>query len=191
MGLEELRMEILRRTFEEVKRLEAEAKEEEGKLLAAAEEERKRLLESAKEEATKAAREERAERLAAARLSAMRMRAEAKEEALEKALERVLEEFEGLRSTDAYPSLLKSLIEQGVREIGNGAIVQVSAEDQKLAKRWRVKLAPEPAEIEGGAIIASRDGRVKIRNTLREIFEQHRDRARKEVHEAMFGKEGE
>lgn len=189
MGLEELRSEILRRTSEEVKRLEAEAKVEEEKILGEADAERKRELEAAKAEAAQAARDERNERLAAARLAAMRMRAEAKEEAIEKALEKVLEEFEGMRGGGSYPDFLKKLIEQGMREIGKDAVVQLSREDQKLAKGWKLKVDSEPAEIDGGAIISSSDGRVKIRNTLRELFEQQRDFARKEVNAELFGAE--
>ena len=189
MGLEELRLEILRRTSEEVKRLEAEAKAEEEKILAEADAERKRELESAKAAAAQAARDERNERLAAARLGAMRMRTEAKEAALEKALEKILEEFEGIRGGDAYPALLKKLIEQGMREIGKDAVVQVNSEDQRLVKGWKLKVDPEPADIEGGAIISSMDGRVKIRSTLRELFEQQRDLARKEAYAELFGKE--
>ncbi len=188
MGLEELRSEILRRTSEEVKRLEAEAKQEEEKILGEADAERKRELDAAKADAAQAARDERNERLAAARLGAMRMRAEAKEEALENALGKILAEFEGIRGGDAYPALLKRLIEQGVREIGKDAVVQVNSEDQKFAKQWKFKMDPQPADIAGGAIISSKDGRVTIRSTLHELFEQQRDLARKEAYAELFGK---
>ena len=189
MGLEELRAEILRRTSEEVRRLEADAKAAEARILAVAEEERKLALEGARAEAAQAARDERNERLAAARLNAMRMRSEAKEEALERAFAKVLAEFEGIRESGSYPALLKALIEQGVGEIGPGAEVQVSEDDLRLAKKWGFRLSEDAAGIGGGAVISSKDGRVKIRNTLREVFDQHRDLVRKEVYEAMFGEE--
>ena len=188
MGLEDLRMEILRRTFEEVKKVDAEAAQEKSKITSAAEDERKRLLESTKAEAEKLAREEHDERLAAARLDAMRVRADAMESAMGKGLVLVWKEFAATRKSKSYPAFLKSLVMQGVREVGKDATVSVRKEDQKLVKEWGINLAPAPAEIEGGAIIASSDGRVTVRNTLRDIFERHRDEARRAAYSIMYAK---
>ena len=186
MGLEELRTEILKRSFEEVRRLEAEAEEEERRILENAQLERKRVLEMAREEAERQARAERDERIAAARLRARRLVAEAREEVLSRALERVWEEFAAIVKGEAYHSLLKSIVEAGLRELGNDALVSVNEEDVRLVRKWKVKLG-EPIQTEGGAIITSQDGRIRVSGTLRDLFVQRREFVKKKLSDSIFG----
>ncbi len=189
MGLQDLRAEILRRTFEEIKKTDTEAAAEARRLLGEAEEERKKALADARAEADKLVHSEATERASAARLKAARLESEAVEEAVSRGIDAVWLSFLKVRSSDTYPKLLKSLISEGVREVGgHGAIIYVRAKDAKLVKDAGQALTVKISEeLEGGAIISSRDGRVMVRSTLRDLFDRHRDEVKRQVYDAMFG----
>ena len=192
MGLEELRAEILRRTSEEVKRIESEAAVEEKKVLDAAESERRAMLENAKKEAEAIAEAERNERLASARLKARKLLVGEREALVENAVAMVRERFFSVTRTPAYASLLKKLVEQGVAEVGEGAVVHLNARDRELLKRVKnARIADEPAAFVGGAVVESADGRVRVRNNLEALFEEYAGDVRKLVHSSVFKKGGE
>jgi vacuolar-type H+-ATPase subunit E/Vma4 len=186
LGLEELREEIVKRTQEEIARIDAEASEEEKRTLSAAEHGHREILAKAKADIERMVRAEREERIAAARLGARRKVADAHEEVLAKGVERVWLAFIAIRDTADYPALLKGIVEGGAREIGEGCVVSVRKEDADLVRKMKAKLG-EPLETEGGAVISSPDGKICIRSTLREIFEQHREDVKKQLSDAIFG----
>jgi len=190
MGLEELRMEILRRAHEEVRKVEAEASEEEGKILGEAGERRKQLLDRARRDAELAIESERGERIAAARLEAGRLVTGEKEAVIARELAKVRRRFVSLRGSRDYPKLLKRLVKNGIAEIGSGAVVRVAKRDARLISELKGAQIGEPGDFSGGAVVESVDGRIKVSSTLEDLFEAHSGEARKSLNSSIFGKGG-
>ena len=188
MGLEELRNEILRRTYEDVKKVEAEAAAEEKRILGEAEAKRSALLESTRKEAEAAIGAERGERIAAARLEAGRLVTEEKEALIGRELSKVRKRFLLLHKGKDYPKLLNRLAKRGVAEIGKGAVVLVNARDAKLLKELNGAQMGAPADFAGGVIVESVDGRIRVSSTLEDLFESHSGEARKSLNSSIFGK---
>jgi vacuolar-type H+-ATPase subunit E/Vma4 len=85
-----------------------------------------------------------------------------------------------------YIPYLVSMIESGIRAIGiDNVIVHLNANDlkrfdtgklerevtKKLDKSAKVEWAKDPVDALGGAIVSSRDGKIRIANTLDQRFE--------------------
>ena len=192
MGLEELRKEILHKTHEEVRRIEAEAEAEEGRIIGEAESRRKALLEKAKSDAAETIEAERGEHISSARLRAHKLQAEEKEELVEKAIALVRKRFLALpKEKEKYSLLLHKLIEKGVAAVGQGAVVHLNNADRKQVKAIKnATLSHEPASIAGGAIIESPDGRVIVRASLEDLFDEYSGETRRLAYTSLFGKGG-
>lgn len=191
MGIEELKKEILQRTEEELKKLESEEKEEERAVLSKANAKREDMLANAGKVAQGMVEGERKERLAAAKLKARRIITNAREEFVNSILAGAWNEFRQVRNDKGYPKVLAKLIEEGVKEIGEGAIVYVNADDRKIAKEIKgITLAEKPIICEGGALITSADGRVRVRATLEDIFGSKKEALRGLAFEEAFRKRG-
>jgi len=185
-------MEILRRTFEEIKRIEGEAAAEEKRIIGEAESERKAILEKAKKDAMLIAEAERNERLASARLAARRLLLQERESLIDRTVAAVRERFYSIAQTQAYQDLLERLVERGIAEVGNGAVVHLNAKDRARFKRIKnARIAAEPADIVGGAIIESADGRIKVYNNLEALFNEYVGEVRKLAHSSIFKKGAE
>ena len=186
MGLGELRAEILKKTFEEVKRIDSEAQAEEKSLLAKAAEEREKRLASLKAEVQAELQAERGERISAARLRAKRMVEDAKESALNSALMSAWELFRQFPQRPEYQERLKAWIHEAVQALGNShTVVRLSPQDKKHVKLKGLTI--EEAEIDGGVIASSHDGRIIVSRTLRDVFEEQREWLRRRLHENLFG----
>ena len=191
MGIEELKKEILQRTEEELKKLESEEKEEERAVLSKANAKREDMLANAGKVAQGMVEGERKERIAAAKLKARRIITNAREEFVNSILAGAWDEFRQIRNDKGYPKVLSKLIEEGAKEIGEGAIVYVNADDRRIAKEIKgITLSEKPIICEGGALITSQDGRVRVRATLEDIFGSKKEALRGLAFEEAFRKRG-
>lgn len=193
MGLEELRSEIVRNTSAEVKRIDREAADEEKKILEEADAYRKAAVAKAKAEAEAAARAERGERLSSSRLQGQKSVSAARDAVLNAAAEEVRRRFLSFpeEDSDAYGKLLDRIIRSGVEAAGKGASVSLNARDRKRAKKlYGAKLSPATADIAGGAMVEAGDGRVRIRASLEDIFEENSGRVRALLYASIFGAGG-
>jgi len=188
VGLNDLKKEMLRKAQKEAERIASGQKEKDNALLADARKEGKRVVEEAKKEVALLIENERNEQTAAARLQARKIISDAKEDVVERALEQAFEELKKLRNSDEYKEIFASLIKEGLREIGKDAVVYVNKNDAKLAHGPGVKLADKFIDCAGGALIESRDGRVRVDNTLEASFEEKKESLRKEVFTRIFAK---
>ena len=193
MGLEELRAEILRNAAAEAKRIEREGEAGEKRVLEEADAYRKSLLERSRAAAEAVIRAERNERLSSVRLSGRKMVAAARDAALRAAVEEARARFLSLpeSSPKAYAELLDGIIRAGVAEAGKGAVVHLNARDMKRAKRVTgAKVAGEPEGFAGGALVESADGKILVRGTLEDIFEENSGSVRAFLNASMFGAGG-
>ncbi len=186
MGLEQLTATIM----DEAKR-EAEA------ALASAEAERKKMISDLKAsamDARKAAEArtaefveaQRRERIAWARLEAKRMVSETKEGVVEDAIEDAFSKIRAFPKNKAYPKFLNSLIQRGVKELGEPSpVVRVRKEDKRHVKAGKFSVKNN-LEAWGGCVVESSDGSVSIDLTLTALLSQKRDALRKRLYENLF-----
>ncbi len=189
MGIEELREEIIEKTAEELNSIEGEQKKEEQRILHDAYAKKKEIEAQAKKSAKGRAESERNERIAAAKLKARKIVNSAKDEVVDSILQECWKDFVKITKQKSYSKLLRKLIEEGVSEVGKGAVVYTNSSGKKVAKKLRVKgvkIASKTIDCEGGAVISSKDGKVSVRSTLKDIFESRRDELRSAAYKEAF-----
>jgi V/A-type H+-transporting ATPase subunit E len=189
MGLDSLKREIEREAEAEGRKILDDAERESRETVKGAEKGAKLKETDAEAEAQKLLASEKSERIVATRLEAKKIRADAKEEAIKESLGSVWKQFAALPKGKEYPALLGRLVSDGTREIGAGAKVYVRKEDRGLLKDMGADLAEKPIGCAGGAIIESADGKVRVDNTLEQLFEEKREEIRKEIYGRLFGQE--
>ena len=156
----------------EAERLRAETEAEAAGIVESAEREARslelRAAQAAEAELVRELEQRRSEaRLAAA--AALRAAREACAEALLTALRRRLDAF---HETDAYPALLRALIEESLAALPDASVLRIAPRDTQLAhevvRDLRLGLEPKPElSTAGGVEVATNDGRT-VRNTLEE-----------------------
>jgi len=190
MGLEQLTATIL-----------DEARKESASAVSAADAERRKMLGEAKAAAEKARMDaeaktaefvesQRRERIAWARIEAKRSINEARESVVNDAIDDVFAEMRAFPKGREYPKFLNSLVEKGLKELGNPkAVVHVRKEDRKhLNGKNSVK---DDLDEWGGCIVESADGSVRVDLTFSALLEQKRELLRKMLYEALFRQEAQ
>jgi len=98
-----------------------------------------------------------------------------------------------------YAPLLTHLIESGVHELGDRAVmIHLNSSDlerntslqrrvSKILGQVKVEWSKEPIEATGGAIVSSLDGKIRIVNTLDQRFETLEPKLLIEARTSLFG----
>lgn len=125
---------------------------------------------------------ERARRLNRARLDALRATSRAREQLLNDAVTAAKERLARLRDDPAYPQILNALVQETLAQLDGDAIVRADPRDE----RWlRGPLGDVPLEFDldtwGGIEARTRDGRIRVVNTLEARLAQSGDLLRQEV----------
>ena len=189
MGLEELREGILEKARADARRLESEAKAEAELVLSDARGQVKQILEKARGEAGQMVEAERSEAVANAHLENKREMAKARDELLSKAVKDVWHDFVKRARHSDYDKLLHKLVREGVKEVGGDAVVITNKGDARLVEGFN--FSKQHGEFEGGAIITSEDGRIRVDSTLEALFAQAEDDVRVELYHELFKKREE
>lgn len=186
MGLDELREGILEKARQGARTVARDEHDEATRILSDAEAQRKKLLDGARAEASRISAEESREMVANARLEAKRELAKARDDLVAGVEADVKAEFfKAARGRD-YEKLLRKLVESARRDIGTDVVVHAAKQDAKLLQGMKgVRVAEKPHECEGGALVVSEDGRVRIDATLEALFQERRDRVRQEISRAV------
>lgn len=154
--------------------------------LAAVKREGEAKVELASQEAKALTENEKRERLSWAKLEGKRVTAEAKEDAVNEVLDALMDKLEAYSGTKQYADKMKSGIAAAVKELGGKAVVHVKKGDRKLVPIPGTDVK-EDASIIGGAIVESKDGKLRIDLSLEEAFSMRRDDLRKDLYARMFG----
>ncbi len=128
---------------------------------------------------------ERRERLSWAKLEGKRLTAEAKEDAMNVAFDSLIERVKAYAKTRQYAEKAKAKISSAVKELGEKAIIRVKKGDKKLLLLNGAEVR-EDAEILGGAIVESRDAKLRIDLSVEETLNAQRDMVRKEIYKRLF-----
>lgn len=190
MGLEKLSRELLADAKKESDSIIAKAVREVEGIIGAAEEKKRKIVEGAKSAGREMALREKNEKISSANLGAKQLVDEEKNGAVEKALLEVFSQLGELRNDKSYQKLLKSLAAEGMKELGKDSVVIVNSKDHALAKKLFPNTSKEAENIAGGAIVASKDGLVRVDNSFEALFEQNMDGIKKDLFAELFGHVG-
>lgn len=182
--MEQLFAEIRESVQKEAEQLVTRAKRVAERTLQYAREEAEQVVRARREAAEREAAVER-ERAKARRVAELR-RAELQqqEEFLERLYTMVLERLRALPRKEAYRTWLQRVLEAALQQLGaEEAVVRCNASDRGLVEEMiagtRARVRPEPAEIAGGVIVETPDGRVSvdcsIEAELARVMEEVRD----------------
>lgn len=166
--------EALRKAEEEVEGQLARVKSEGEEKVSLAEREARAMVES-----------ERRERLSWAKLEGRRVLAEAKEDAVREAFDSLISRVKAYCGTRPYAAKMKEIISAAAKEVGGKAVVHVRRKDRKLLAVQGADTRGD-ADILGGAIVESRDGKLRIDLSMEALLEANRDAVRKEIYSRMF-----
>ena len=108
--------------------------------------------------------------------------------------------FEIVRDDSRYIPLLTRLVESGINELGTElALIHLNGTDLKrvailernmtssASGRVKVEWSKEPIDALGGVIVSSRDGRIRIVNTLDQKFNAVEPKLLIEARKSLFG----
>ena len=99
----------------------------------------------------------------------------------------VWHEFVKVRGSASYEKMLKGLITQGEKELGEKSIVHVNESDIKLAKKFFPNVSAKPIDISGGAVVVSKAGNISIDNSFESIFGSRKDDIKKIIFRELKG----
>lgn len=193
-SVERLREAVLARAREEAERIVREAEERARRIVEEAEERKRREIEEARKRLAEEVGYE--ARIAEARIRASHIVSEAKNRVLQELRRRVLEELSKLGDEDRRRSLRSLLSEALGRGVIEGRIrVVVSKRDCSLAQelvssmgmRDRVVAVECVDSIDGGIVVESEDGSVRIDNSYRTRLEMLLRSRSSEVSKKLFG----
>ncbi len=183
--LKEIKGTILKDARTEGESALAKAEEELEAELAKVKAEGEAGIASAEAEAKSLVEGERRERLSWAKLESKRILAEAKEDAVKAAIDSLIERLQSYSGTRQYGERMKPLIAGAVKEVGGKAVIHVRKGDKKLLSVQGADIK-EDADIIGGAIVESKDGKLKIDLSVEALLEARRDAVRKDIYGIMF-----
>ncbi|MCR4368680.1 MAG: V-type ATP synthase subunit E [archaeon] len=192
MSLEDLRKKLIQEGKTQANKITSAAQKEAETTVASAQEEAKKIIAQSKEKAKKIAESERSERIGASQLRAKKIVSEAKNRLVEENLEKAWEELKKMPKSPGYEKFLKQLIIEAEKELSTSAktMVQVNKEDLKIAKKHSKNVSATPAQMHGGAIISTKDGKITIDNSLEAIFEHKKEGLRGIAFKALFTENG-
>ncbi|MBI5159262.1 hypothetical protein HY992_04030 [Candidatus Micrarchaeota archaeon] len=191
MPLEELREEILEKSKKETYEVLKEADLEAKKVLLDAKTRGEQEIENARQEATKVIERQKSERLSAARLEAKMILAEAKEESVKAVQEEAWNSLEKIRKGRDYEKLLRELIQKATDAIDGIAVIHANKQDLKTAKKIveeirTATVSNDAIDCAGGALVTSKDGRVRVDATFEAMFQEHDEYMRRTAYAELF-----
>ncbi|HID72795.1 TPA: hypothetical protein EYP38_02530 [Candidatus Micrarchaeota archaeon] len=128
------------------------------------------------------------ERIAWARLEAKRILAEAREDAIKNVLEGFFEALGKAKKGKAYKGFMAKAVKSAVSELGtSGLVIHVCKGEGKLVGRVRGAKVVQDLDALGGAIVESKNGKMRVNLTLETLFESRRDELRKKISDKIFG----
>ncbi|MDD5336899.1 MAG: V-type ATP synthase subunit E family protein [Candidatus ainarchaeum sp.] len=142
-------------------------------------------VKSSEEEARKLVESERRERLSWAKLEAKRVLAEAREDAVNTAIEGLIDEIKAYSRTRDYAAKLRKSVSSVISEFQGKVVVHVRKADKNLISLPDASVSGD-ADILGGAIVESKDGKLRMDLSMEELLEANRDAVRKDIYAALF-----
>ncbi len=182
MGLENLKKSLTQEAQAEAKRLQSDAQKQASRATEDAREKAAKIRADARERAKAMVESETNERMSSAELKGKRLVADAMDRKMKEALEMVWKDFAKIPETAGYEKRLGGLISEAEKELGPKCVVYVNKGDAKAARKFSKNVSEKAADIAGGAITTTPDGRISIDNSLEAVFEQRKEEAKKAIY---------
>jgi len=175
MALKDVVDELEREIERERKRLIDEGSREAEKIKSLAKEKAQKLEEEGNKEIEELEEEVRRERIAGAHLEAKRILNRELGKKTDAIVSAAWQEFKSMREKDgqAYAKILSQILKKGKEEMGKGKLCCAKEEEgmiRKMAPSWKIENSDECKD--GGIILESEDGKIRINGSLRNIFEE-------------------
>ncbi|MGP8078231.1 MAG: V-type ATP synthase subunit E [Thermoplasmata archaeon] len=179
MGLETLVAEIRRRGEAELQAVE-EARDAEATKIASDRDEKIRQIRSEAQRASELeVARERAQRIAGAKLRSRKLLYEAREARLQTAIGATRTLLADYTRSDAYPSVLKRMVDAASETLGKQLRVRGRSEDaSRLQKAAGKAFDPAPLPILGGLVAETPDGSRRLNLSFDELLRLREDRVR-------------
>ncbi len=190
MGLDKVKQEILDNAREDAGKLTEQAKDEAKAIEKSAEKQVKGYERMMEEDMEKSVELMKRRELAAAELEVQKKTLDAKSELIESVFAEGWKKLRniGEKSREAH---IKSLLERAMAEM-DVAVVKCNARDSKLVSSHtsgsRLK-AVVAADISGGIIAESADGKLKVDYSYEAVLEQVKSKVLVDVAKILFGKQ--
>ncbi len=187
MTLEAIINKINKETSENVNKILKASKKESEKINRQARKELQLELEQERKKAEKSREIIRNIHLSNARRIARRTVLGKKEELINECFDQAKVSLQQL-SGDEYNKTIRKLINNGMKLIGNEAVVIPSKEDDLriISEFSTLTVSNERTGAIGGVILQSKDGKVIVNNTFEAIIERYKDDIRAEVANVLF-----
>lgn len=191
MALEDIFKALEEQADKECEQILTDARDQAEAILADAADQAERTQSEYLEGTDRTVRSKTSQQVNSARLEAKKRVAAVKERAIGQVFDEAVKSLEALRRTDAYPTLMKELLQEAVSSIDEEYTIRVDQEDVAVATQVAKGLgitAPVEADIEtiGGVVITFGDGRIARRNTLEDRLDKARQFIQADVAELMF-----
>lgn len=146
----------------------------------------------------KKAEQERARIISSARVESRRIIAQVKAEVIERAFENALTQLYSLvkEQSAAYTKFIEKMLAQAVNILGgDDIIIYINQRDYQLLEKIKTGLDIETHiilktddNIAGGFVAYSKDKKLRFNATIESIFQNEKDRLRKEVSGILFSR---
>ena len=190
MTIETIINKINKDTLENIKKILKASEAETRKILKKAKKELERELELERKKAERNITITRNIHLSNARRIARRSILVKKEELIEECFSEASRKLREL-SSEEYRKTIQNLIEDGMKLIGDEAVViPTKEEDLAIIRTFgKLTLSDERTGALGGVILKSKDGKVIVNNTFDALLERYKDDIRTEVASILFSEE--
>lgn len=192
MGLEAVLEEIRERGRQEVERIRRESQEETRRILTAAQERAGKIKQAASEEVERQAAYLMDQEVSAANLQVKRELLNAQKELLDQVYQHARKAITGLPE-EFHREALANLLKEARTQIGDG-IVHVNSRDRRLAEQviaqnseFRNFSVGSDVDIDGGVIVESRDGSLKLDYSYRTFLDAVWESGLKDASDLLFG----
>jgi len=179
----------------EMQRIKADAAQEAKKILDEArktgEQEHSRILERGKKDIDTLVNRIKS----GARIDAKRTVIGAKDQVISRCFAEAREALGKLTNTKKYETVLRNLIDDGTKLIGNDVVVLSNKKDKPIVKKVisgmpkSVKISVGKGDIDviGGIVIRSKSGDITVNNTFEARLERQKNELRYEISKILYG----
>ena len=189
-GIDRIIERIKRESEAKVKEILDSANTEAENIRKRNEKETKKMVEKIEQEYEKGAVVIRNTIISGAKIESKRIQLYAREDIINECFRRSEKKLANMEGKE-YEKFLNRSIKEGVDTIGKNAVAGSAEKDsgivKKIASVLNIAVDEKGLATAGGVVIKSKDGKIRVDNTLEGILSRNRDMLRKDVAETLFG----
>jgi len=131
-----------------------------------------------------------------ARIDARRIAIGAKDQVISRCFAEAGEALSKLTGTKKYETILRNLMADGIKLVGNDIIVLSNKKDKRIVKKVissiskkgvKISIGKEDIETIGGIVLKSKSGDITVNNTFEAKLERRKNELRYEISKILYG----